>query len=503
MAAERERQRVIIDRVEPEIDCGRFPIKRAVGERVVVEADVFTDGDDALRCLLLWCHEGDRQWSEVAMEALPDDLFRGAFTVPEMGRYRYGLTAWADPFRTWRRDLEERVLSEDVLPDLSSGAGLIAAAAARAQEAGRRADARVLSGLARDLARGLDPEARLRLAFDPELVDLMDRYADRSLAATYGRELAVVVDRERARFSSWYELVPGSAAEDPRRTSDDGAECLDDLAGLGFDVVYLHLPSLHSEPGTEKGFRRLVLRARGLGLEVALGLSCDGDPADGAWEERRRIVDRWIGLGVRAFVADDPERLPVPFWEWLIGEVKRAHPEVIFLAAAATRPKVMDRLAKVGFTQSATGLGHMREELTAYWQERTAPPVAEFFRPNVWFRPELLESGGWPVFAQRLILAATLAASYSIHGPAFELLVGALHAPGSAGSFRDLVARVNRIRRENPALQSNAGLAFHGADNGQLLCYSKATADTANVSDRNHRWVCFTGAPPAWVRRKE
>lgn len=134
MAAERERQRVVIDRVEPEIDCGRFPIQRVVGERVVVEADVFTDGHDALRCLLLWCHEGDRQWSEVEMEALPDDLFRAAFTVPEMGRYRYGVTAWADPFRTWRRDLERRVQAQrEVAASLSTGASLIGAAGARAR----------------------------------------------------------------------------------------------------------------------------------------------------------------------------------------------------------------------------------------------------------------------------------------------------------------------------------------------------------------------------------
>jgi starch synthase (maltosyl-transferring) len=598
MAAERDRQRVIIDRVEPEIDGGRFPIKRVVGEQVKVEADVFTDGHDVLRCLLLWRREGDRQWSEVEMETLPNDLFSAEFTVPEMGRYLYSLTAWVDPFRTWRRDLEKRVAAgQDVAIDLLTGAGWIEAAGVRAQEAGRRAEGRVLSGLARDLARGLDPEARLRLAFDPELVDLMDRYAERSRATAYGRELAVVVDRERARFSSWYELFPRSTAgigdgvggndgaDGPRHgTFEDCAERLGYVAALGFDVVYLppihpigpthrkgrnNAPeaapgevgspwaigseegghkAVHPELGTEEDFRRLVFKARDLGMEIALDIAfqCSPDhpyvrehpewfkkrpdgtiqyaenppkkyediyPFDfdtedrqGLWEELKSIFDYWIGFGVRIFRVDNPHTKPFPFWEWLIAEIQRAHPDVIFLAEAFTRPKIMYRLAKLGFTQSYTYFAwrNTKEELTEYFEELTAPPLREFFRPNLWpntpdILTEALQFGGRPAFVERLILAATLGASYGIYGPAFELLEHTPREPGSeeyldsekyelrqwdlerADSLKDLIVRVNRIRRENPALQSDAGLVFHDVGNEQLLCYSKATEDGANV----------------------
>src|ERR1700720_845045 len=173
------RQRVVIDRVRPEIDGGRFAVKRIVGEKVAVEADVFTDGHDALGCLLLHRDERAAAGSEVAMEALGNDRFRADFTVTGVGRWRYTVTAWVHPFKTWRRDLRKRVeAGQDVALDLLAGAALIQQAAERARTAGRKADARVLAGLARSLEQGRDLEARLRLALDDELAQLMDRHTD-------------------------------------------------------------------------------------------------------------------------------------------------------------------------------------------------------------------------------------------------------------------------------------------------------------------------------------
>src|SRR5437764_8016124 len=157
MAAEAERQRVVIEGVEPEIDGGRFPVKRVVGERVTVEADAFADGHDSVCCVLRWRPEPageavgeasatSADWREVPMQALGNDRWRGEFTVSALGRYRYSLLAWVDPFRTWRRDLKKRVeAGQDVAVALTIGAGYVERAGQRALAAGRRSDARVLS----------------------------------------------------------------------------------------------------------------------------------------------------------------------------------------------------------------------------------------------------------------------------------------------------------------------------------------------------------------------
>jgi starch synthase (maltosyl-transferring) len=224
------------------------------------------------------------------------------------------------------------------------------------------------------------------------------------------------------------------------------------------------------------------------------------------WEELKSVVLFWIEQGVRIFRVDNPHTKPFHFWEWLIREVKRLHPEIIFLAEAFTRPKVMYYLAKAGFTQSYTYFAwrNTKAELTQYFTELTQTEVREFFRPNLWpntpdILTEYLQLGGRPAFMARLVLAATLGASYGIYGPAFELGEHQPREPGSEeyldsekyeikhwaidrpDSLRDFIGRVNRIRRENPALHSHGGLRFHPVDNEQLICYSKQTEDASNI----------------------
>jgi starch synthase (maltosyl-transferring) len=591
MKDERGRQRVVIEGVEPEIDCGRFPIKRTVGERVVVEADLFTDGHDAIAALLLHrpaprSARAAVKWTEVAMEPLVNDRWRAEFTVTQLGRWIYTVTGWVDRFKTWRRDLRKRVdAGQDVSVDLLIGAELIRQAAARALEARRKSDARVLEGLAAGVSDGLDLAPRTALAMEEELAELMARYADRSTASIYAKELEIVVDRERARFSSWYELFPRSCGTDGRHgTFRDAERRLKYAAGMGFDVIYL--PPIHpigttfrkgknnnpeAEPGdvgspwgiggvegghkeihpdlgTAEDFRRFVARAGELGMEVALDVAFQASPDHpyvrehpewfrkrpdgtiqyaenppkkyqdiypfdfetgdwrGLWQELKGVFDHWSGEGIRIFRVDNPHTKPFEFWEWAIGEIKREHPDVIFLSEAFTRPKIMYRLAKLGFTQSYNYFPwrNLRWEIEEYFTELTQTEVREFFRPNLWpntpdILTERLQTGGRAAFAQRLILAATLGASYGIYGPAFELLE---HRPKERGSeeyldsekyqlrqwdlkspdsLRELIALVNRIRRENPALQTDRTLRFHRADNEQILAYSKTSEDGENV----------------------
>jgi starch synthase (maltosyl-transferring) len=226
----------------------------------------------------------------------------------------------------------------------------------------------------------------------------------------------------------------------------------------------------------------------------------------GLWRELKSILDFWIGEGVTIFRVDNPHTKAFGFWEWAIAEVKRAHPDAIFLAEAFTRPKVMHRLAKLGFTQSYTYFAwrNTKRELTDYFTELARGPGRDYFRPNAWpntpdILTEHLQFGGRPAFMARLVLAATLAASYGVYGPAFELTERAPREPGSeeyldsekyqlrtwdvqrADSLAGFIGRVNRARRENPALQSDGSLEFVPVDNEQLIAYVKRVATPENT----------------------
>ena len=226
----------------------------------------------------------------------------------------------------------------------------------------------------------------------------------------------------------------------------------------------------------------------------------------GLWEELKSVMVFWISQGVRIFRVDNPHTKAFAFWEWVIGEIKRAYPDVIFLAEAFTRPKVMHRLAKLGFTQSYTYFTWRtsKQQLTEYFTELSQAPGREYFRPNVWpntpdILQEALHTGVRAVYAARLVLAATLSANYGIYGPAFELMESTPREPGSE-EYRDsekyqlrawaidrpdslwpLLARINRIRRDNPALQSDHNLNFCAVDNDQLIAYVKHDAASQNI----------------------
>jgi starch synthase (maltosyl-transferring) len=583
MSAGDGRRRVVIEGVQPEIDGGRFPIKRVVGETVVVEADVFTDGHDSLSARLLYRPENEPDWSEVALTELGNDHWRGEFSVSRLGTYLYTVLGWVDRFLTWRRDFRKRVAAgQDVAVDLLIGAELIEAAAAPSADVDRDH----LIEWSRRLRTAQTPEHLQRICEDADLTWLMDQYSDRSLASMYERELKVTVDREAARFSSWYELFPRSTAPEPGRhgTLRDCAARVPYVAAMGFDVLYLppihpigrahrkgpnNVPTagpgdhgspwaigadegghkaIHPELGTFEDFAHLVQTSQDHGLALALDIAFQCAPdhpyvkehpqwfrsrPDGTiqyaenppkkyqdiypfdfetddwqalWEELKSIFVFWIERGVRVFRVDNPHTKPFAFWEWAIGEIKRDYPDVIFLSEAFTRPKIMYRLAKLGFTQSYTYFAwrNTKQELTEYLTELTTTEVAEFFRPNFWpntpdILTEHLQMGGRPVFLSRLVLAATLTANYGIYGPVFEHCVNRPREPGSEeylhsekyevwhhdlnrpDSLKDLIARVNRIRRENPALQSDGTLQFHRVDNDELICYSKHNEDLSDI----------------------
>ena len=229
-----------------------------------------------------------------------------------------------------------------------------------------------------------------------------------------------------------------------------------------------------------------------------------GPGRESLWAELRSVFLHWIDAGVRVFRVDNPHTKPVPFWEWVIGEVHARHPDVIFLSEAFTRPKMMKALAKVGFNQSYTYFTwrNFKHELEDYLKELTQGPAADFMIGNLWpntpdILPEHLQQGGRPAFLQRSAMAATLSSSWGIYSgfefcenkpvagkeeyldsEKYQLVHREREKPGD---IRDWIAKLNRIRKENPALQSYRNLRFHPADNDRVLFYSKATPDLSNV----------------------
>jgi starch synthase (maltosyl-transferring) len=569
-------RRILIEAVSPELDAGRYPIKRLVGDTLEVEADILKDGHDVLGAAVRYRRTADVEWREAPMRHVDNDRWAGAVPLAENTRYVYTLQAWTDGFASWAQDLERRVAAgQDVASELREGSALVGRAASRATGADRRD----LEVAAAGLAAGGPIDARVALALGAPLAALMARWGERADLACYDRELEVVVDRPAAGFAAWYELFPRSQGRAPGRsgTFDDVIARLDDIRAMGFDVVYL--PPIHpigrtgrkgrdnalvagpGDPGSpwaigsEEGghtavepglgtladFRRLVEAARDRGMEIALDFAIQCSPdhpwvrehpewfhrrpdgtikyaenppkkyediypvnfgtpdREGLWQALRAVVEFWIAQEVRTFRVDNPHTKPLPFWRWLIEAVQARYPDVIFLAEAFTRPKLMRALGKLGFTQSYTYFTwrNTKAELTEYLTELTGTPVREYFRGNFFVNtPDILspylQHGGRPAFKIRVALAATLSPLYGIYS-GFELCENAAR-PGAEeyadnekyevrvrdwdapGNIKDYIARLNALRRAHPALQPSATLAFHPADDDAVLFYGKVAA---------------------------
>jgi starch synthase (maltosyl-transferring) len=596
------RQRIVIEAIQPQIDGGRHPAKRIIGDTVTVTAAIFGDGHDHVAARLLYRHASSRKWLYAPFTAVDNDVWSAEFTADKLGAWLFTIEGWVDHFDTWVHDLGKRLAAQpdpaeptqqvvgpqDIPLALLIGAGHLTAAASRA----KGADAKKLTAAAAKL-ESLAAEGRpfYESPLTESLVALVAKYPDLTYATKYSDELPLWVDRERACFSSWYELFPRSTSSTPgaHGTLRDVEARLPEIAAMGFDILYMppihpigvayrkgknnsvtaapgeegspwaigapeggHT-SIHPKLGTLADFDHLQAAAREHGLELALDIAFQCSPDHpwvaahpewftlrpdgtiqyaenppkkyqdiyplnfessdwrGLWDALYGVFKFWIDRGVRVFRVDNPHTKALTFWEWCIDEILKDTPDVIFLAEAFTRPHVMYSLAKAGFTQSYTYFTWRttKADLQEYFEELTKPPVSDFFRPNLWPNtPDILtdqfQTGSRAVFMQRVILAATLGASYGIYGPAYELLEGrpAKPAPGktsseeyldsekyeirtwnrdSPDSIAPLITQLNQIRHANPALQSNESLHFHPIDEPNLLAYSKATTDFSNV----------------------
>ena len=573
---------IVILSVYPEIDGGRYAIKREVGDTLIVSADVFKEGHDKLSVMLMVRRRDEQAWHEVPMTCINHglDRWQGEVVLTENTGYVYTVEAWSDVFESWLDEVRKKLGADvDVTLELIEGRDLVEDAAGRASAP----DKGYLDGILKRFAAA-DYTQRCNLLLTEELRATVARWPDRGTASRYDLELEVFVDRVAARYAAWYEMFHRSQGTVPGKpgTLKDCERRLPEIRDLGFDVIYF-VPvhpigrthrkgpdnslnagpndpgspyaigsdegghtALHKDLGTLDDFRHFVDAAAAHGMEVALdfAIQCSPDhpwiknhPAwfrfrpdgtikyaenppkkyqdivnvdfytvdqEGLWNEILHSVLFWVELGVKIFRVDNPHTKPLPFWEWLIREIRVDHPDVIFLAEAFTRPPMMRMLAKVGYSQSYTYFTwrNFKHEITEYLTELTQSPVAEYMRPNFFpttpdILPEFLQNGGRPAFQTRFVLAATLSSVYGMYN-GYELCENAA-VPGKEeylhsekydykvwdwdrpGNIKDLIATVNRIRRENSALHELTNLRFYTAHDDNILFYGKMTPDRSNM----------------------
>lgn len=555
--------RIVIEAITPCVENGRFAAKRVVGDDIEIEADIFIDGHEAIAAALLWRPADRTDWSRAPLAFVENDRWRGSFRPARVGRHVFAVEAWLDCWASTVHDIEAKhAAGQDVTLDIADVVLMVNAA--------KQTD------LAKKLA-GADRETQIALLLSDDARVPMAAADDHPFLVR-SDELLVDVDRPQAGFSSWYELFPRSATDDPKRhgTFDDVIRRLPAIAAMGFDILYF--PPIHPigttnrkgrnnaleaeadapgspyaigsakgghtaiDPalGTFEDFRRLRDAAYAHGLEIALDFAVQCSPdhpwleehpdwfrrrADGSiryaenppkkyedivnpdfyasaampdlWLALRDVLSFWIDEGIRIFRVDNPHTKPLPFWEWLIADIRARQPDVIFLAEAFTRPKLMYRLAKLGFNQSYSYFTwrNAKWELTEYLRELADGPPRDFFRPNFFvntpdINPYFLQHSGRAGFLIRAVLAATLSGAWGLYS-GFELCESA-PLPGreeyldsekyqlrprdftAPGNIVAEITQLNRIRRGQPSLQSHLGVTFYNAFSDHIMVYGKA-----------------------------
>ncbi len=580
-------QRVVIENVMPQINNGEFPVKRVVNDPVKVTADIYCDSHDVLGAEVLYRYQDENESHAQTMDLVRNDQWKGQFTVTKLGAYFYKVIAWVDHFRSWHRDILKRIDAQtDYGVDLLVGASIIEQSLEAYPDIPAAEKTFLVEVMADFNAKGILPENKIEVILNDQLFKTMIRYPVRNHVSRFEKELEVSVERQKANFSSWYEIFPRSLNTEPDKhgTFKDCINFLSYVADMGFDVLYfppIHPigetnrkgknnsvtaspgepgspwaiggkagghKSIHPGLGTMEDFQQLIKAAQKSGIEIAMDIAFQCSPdhpyvkehpewfkqrPDGSlqyaenppkryediyplnfetedwqnmWEELKSIFLFWIDKGIKIFRVDNPHTKSLRFWGWTIQEIKKEHPDVIFLAEAFTRPKVMYDLAKRGFTQSYTYFTwrNTKYDLIAYCEELVKTSARDFFRPNFWpntpdILPEFLQITNRAGFIQRVILAGTLSSNYGIYGPAFELMVNEPIHPGQEeylnsekfeiknwdfsqqNNLQKIIKRLNKIRKENKALQNTHSLKFHEIENEALVCFSKSTEDLSNI----------------------
>jgi starch synthase (maltosyl-transferring) len=574
---------VVMLKPYPLVECGRYPVKRIAGEPLPVSLDLFKDGHDIITAVVQWRKVGDKTWNEVPLVKGDNERWHATLVFPEPGRFEYTFLAWPDRFRSWKHyfDAKWKAKSDDLPIEVLEGAVILEKTAAQALAGGDTDTAEQLHKCSETM-RQLPPHLLAELILSEELQTIVEAWPDRDLATRWPGTIPVLVDRERARFSSWYEFFPRGAEgrADKHSRFRDCVERLAYAADMGFDTIYFppihpigitHRKGknnslvanpddvgspwaiggkegghrdIHPDLGTVEDFVWLLGKARELGLEIALDFAIQCSPdhpwakehrdwfhvrPDGSiryaenppkkyqdiypihfhgpdwkqlWEELTDTILLWVSRGVRIFRVDNPHTKPVAFWEYLIRRVHEVDPNVIFLAEAFTKPGMMQALGMVGFAQSYTYFTwrETTRDFHEYLTELTQGEMKWYYRGNFWpntpdILPGHLQNAPASSFRIRAALAALMMPSWGIYSgfefcenepypgkeeynnnEKYQLVNRDYSRPGLRGFIREL----NRLRRENRALQIYDNLRFTHSPNEQILAFLKVTEDLSN-----------------------
>jgi starch synthase (maltosyl-transferring) len=573
-------KRVIITNVYPRVEEGRFPAKIVLNESVVISADIFGDGHDEVAASAFIKHASEEQWTELPMRLTNNDHWEATFKFDKLGFYEFQVEAWEDHYTTWKKGLKKKFeAGQDIRVELQIGVELLEQAAAENEK-----NKQTLLDWSTKLKEADRPAESVLLALSDEVAAIMYKHRQVDLITVFPIVYKIEVERKKAAYSTWYELFPRSAAQEPDKhgTFKDVVKLLPRVAKMGFDVLYfppIHPigelnrkgknnsltagpddpgspwaignrkgghKAIHPQLGTLRDFKALIKEANKLNIEIAMDIAYQCAPdhpyvkehpqwfkwrPDGTvqyaenppkkyedilpfnfetddwqnlWQELKSVIDYWVDAGIRVFRIDNPHTKAFHFWQWMIGEVRTKNPEVIFLAEAFTRPRVMERLAKIGFNQSYTYFTwrNTKKELEEYMTELSKTDLRYYFRPNFWpntpdILPPALIYGGENAHIMRVILAATLSSNYGLYGPVYEFGINAPHGAKEEyidnekyeikqwdwdryTRIGDIITRLNTIRRQNTALQTTWNIEFAETTNDQIISYIKVDPESGN-----------------------
>ncbi|WP_178987969.1 alpha-1,4-glucan--maltose-1-phosphate maltosyltransferase [Winogradskyella schleiferi] len=575
-----KQERVVIDYVSPQINCGEFYIKRVINEIVNVDAHVFGDGHDIIAVSVLFKYKNAKTWSEVRMHETGNDEWKASFSVEKQGFYSYKVQGWVDYALNWQHGIRRKIDdNQHVKSELLEGVTLLEPLLKKAS----RDEKDYLNYCIDCFKQDVKYDDAIREAISPQLQRIFIKYPEKFLA-NESKELQVYVDRKKARFSTWYEFFPRSASEiaGQHGTFKDCERLLPRIEQMGFDVLYF--PPVHpigevnrkgknntteakegdvgsawgigskhgghkdleSRLGSVEDFKNLIKEAKKHNIEISMDYALQAAPdhpwvkshpdwfkwrPDGTvqyaenppkkyqdilpiyweskdyknlWKECLDTMLYWIDCGVKVFRVDNPHTKPYYFWNWLIAEVKKKHPDVLFLAEAFTRPKVMQQLAKQGYTQSYTYFTwrNSKQEFIEYLTELTQTEQREYMQPNFWpntpdINPYHLQGASEAKYLQRYALAATLSSSIGIYGPVFEQMIDD-PIPGKEEYYMSekfevkhydwfkvskltlLISKINAVRHENEALQQTNNIKFLNIQNDNIIAFYKWNASKTN-----------------------
>lgn len=573
------KKRVIVTNISPSVEGGKFGAKGVEGDEILITADIFGDGHDAIAASVYLQKKGEDQISEFPMKLINNDCWEVPISFEQTGLYKFWIEAWEDHYTNWKKGLEKKFnAGQDIAVELQIGSNILIEASDSLQQ-----NADEMAQWSELFKNSSSPQDAVSLALREDVGAVMYHYRPEELI-TKSNAYLIEIERKKAAFSTWYELFPRSASEEPGRhgTFKDVSRLLPRVAKMGFDVLYfppIHPigeknrkgrnnsltpepddpgspwaignrkgghKAIHPQLGTLRDFKKLIKDASQYGIEIAMDIAyqCapdhpyvkehpewfiwrpDGtvqyaenppkkyedilpfnfetDDWENLWRELKSVIDYWVEAGIRVFRIDNPHTKAFNFWEWMIAEVRQKNPEVIFLAEAFTRPRVMERLAKAGFNQSYTYFTwrNTKQEIETYMKELTRTEMRYYFRPNFWpntpdILPPALITGGENAHIMRLILAATLSSNYGLYGPVYEYGINVPHGVKEEyidnekyeikhwdwdkyTRIREIITRVNKIRKENAAFHTTWNIEFLETTNEQIICYVKTDKKTNN-----------------------